>query len=128
MKIFPKISLLFFLILILNNCKQGQKWFKTLKYEGTVFESKNGPPLKGAMVNLLACVDGSAKDNCDFAILGHSATDSLGHFLITIKSARSNRYDVEIDAGAKGSKLVTPGKFITSESELKTRFSEIFWN
>lgn len=118
--------ILLFLICALTFCNRGQRRFKNLKYEGTLFESKGGPSKSGIIVSLYACMDGTAKDMCNIVLLGQSTTDSLGHFEITVKEARSNRYKVTLSDG-KNENEITGTWPHTTQSELKNNYSEIFY-
>lgn len=110
-KFFSYISLL---LLISTGCKK--KFFSTITYEGTVYDSIGGNLMQGLHVDLSACKsprDGLSQ--CHAYSVGNATTDANGHFKIEGQEARSNRYNVMIGNGIK----VLTNSFSLNKEDLK---------
>lgn len=92
-KLFLSIMLLG--ILTLCNCTD-KRWFYKITYEGIVMDTIGGVSVPGVKVILIACKpeDGGLSD-CNYFEVGHSTTDSNGHFKIDAKEARCDRYAIQ---------------------------------
>ncbi|MCW3072382.1 MAG: hypothetical protein JWO44_2272 [Bacteroidetes bacterium] len=78
--------------IMFNSCTK--KPFSKLTYEGVVYDSLGGDPVAGVTIELRACSGDNGRSQCNNYKVGSSTTDSYGHFKISAKEARSDRYFV----------------------------------
>jgi len=78
-----------------NSCKKS--WLKKVTYEGHVYDTIGGQPVKGVWIYLAACSGKLQDQQCNYYIVGQSQTDAEGHFYIHDDAAMSDIYCVSTD-------------------------------
>jgi hypothetical protein len=91
-----------------------------MTYEGVVYDSLGGKPVPGITVDLKACVPHDGRDECDECFISTTVTDANGHFSMTFKKARSDRYGIFL----KG--LPYSDSFKTGEDELLGKNKKLY--
>ena len=96
------ISIALGVIVLLVTCNKSETTNVDIIYEGHVYHSSSGTPASGVIVALDACDYHTSADqmdycNCNGFNVGKSTTDTLGHFYIKGKEARSDHYIVGFD-------------------------------
>lgn len=100
MKVLSKI---FFVIILLGvaffNTTCNKKPFTKISYNGYVYDSLGGQPVRNVKVSLSACVHSTARTDCDKFDYGTVYTDSNGYFTFDFfEKATSHRYFILLNS------------------------------
>jgi hypothetical protein len=104
MKIIKNILFILSVVVLLVTCNKSETTSVDLIYQGHVYHSSSGTPASGIVVVLSACDFHTSADkmhicDCNTFNIGKSTTDTLGHFYIKGKEARSDHYFVGFNGG-----------------------------
>ncbi len=125
MKTISKLFLFVILlgVMLLNTTCSNSKLFGKVTFEGYVYDSLGGKPIRGIWVSLSACDGNSQDDQCESYPVGQAQTDVSGHFYIRDDAARSNRYAVALNGSPIGGL-----NYGNDANWLKANFSMIYLN
>ena len=88
-------AILFAIMLLNTTC--DKKLLTKVTFDGYVYDSLGGKPVKGIWVTLYACKAGYQGSQCTSYQVGQAQTDASGHFHIHNDAASSNNYGVQVN-------------------------------